>query len=76
MDSRFQQHAIDGVKSREQLVGFHFIKHRHTRILCVSDGCLSGIPIPPHQQEMPEKGGKADGIRKNRPRNRPNAVQY
>ena len=24
MDSRFQQHAIDGVKSREQLVGFHF----------------------------------------------------
>ena len=24
MDSRFQQHAIDGVKSREQLVGFYF----------------------------------------------------
>ena len=24
IDSRFQQHAIDGVKSREQLVGFYF----------------------------------------------------
>jgi len=24
MESRFQQHAIDGVKSREQLVGFYF----------------------------------------------------
>ena len=67
---------IDSPTTVNTSTGFHLLEfhgpteHRHTRVLCVSNGVGGGILIPPHQQEEVEKGGKVTGVRKSRPRNR------
>ena len=43
-------------------------QHRHTRILCLSDGSGSSVPLPTHEQETSKKGGKAHGNGKNQAR--------
>ena len=44
------------------------VKHRHSRVLCVSNGTGGSLPVPPHQQEAAAKGGQTARNRKSRPR--------